>query len=70
MLNCDVPAILGLEWLRLVNPVIDWKLCSMRVPVGSRKVSIQVKRFSRRSSVKTVVADMSSPRVRCADVAG
>lgn len=49
MLDCDVPAILGMEFLGDVNPVIDWKTGYMRVPVGSRRVTVQLLTFNRDS---------------------
>ena len=50
MLDCDVPAILGMDFLTQVNPKIDWEKHEMRVKVGSRNVHIRLKEFSRSGS--------------------
>ena len=50
MLDCDVLAILGMDFFTQVNPKIDWEKHEMRVKVGSRKVHIRLKEFSRSGS--------------------
>ena len=56
-----MPAILGMDFLKNVNPVIDWKMSWMSVPVGSRKVCIRLCEFSREATKK--VAKVVSERV-------
>lgn len=48
VLSCDVPCILGMEFLSDVNPEINWLKRTMQVNVGRRKVTIQLQEFAKK----------------------
>ena len=49
-----------------MNPVIDWKSCTMRVPVGSRKTTLKLVWFSRGGDRKS--APVAVRRANVVDV--